>query len=314
MARLATTRERILANVGLLVMVLLSGAFFPILERLLTSWDALSVTAGRQLLGGVALILVLALRERRLPWPRRALIGRLMLLGCGGIALGSLLTTLAVGWSDGISAAILSAANPFMAALIARIVEGQRLSGAVATGALLAVAGGVVAVLAGGGGLGSLRGGELLMLAAGALWTLYSILAQRWLAGHSQLAIAALTTLPAGVLLTAAVVILAAGGALAPRIDLSVPSLLMLGYSGLLSIGVGNVLWHYGVSRVGVAIATMYTNLIPIAAVLAMLALGAAPQPAQLLGGTIILAGVLYAQLAGRVPRASATPRRRGAA
>jgi drug/metabolite transporter (DMT)-like permease len=300
MARLASTRERVHANVGLLVMVVLSGAFFPILERLLASWDSLSVTAGRQLLGGAALTIVMALNERRLPWPSRALWGRLLLLGGIGIALGSLCTTLAVGWSDGVSAAILSAANPFMAALIARIVEGQSLSRAVMIGAVLAVAGGLLTVLAGGEGLGSLRGGELLMLAAGALWTLYSILAQRWLAGHSQLAIAALTTLPAGLVLTAAVLALAAGGALVPRLDFSGPSLLMLGYSGLLSIGVGNVLWHYGVSRVGVAVATMYTNLIPIAAVLVTLAFGMAPHPAQLLGGTVILAGVLYAQLAGR--------------
>ncbi|MFO1056801.1 MAG: DMT family transporter [Dongiaceae bacterium] len=313
MARLATTRERMLANAGLLVMVAMAGGFFPILERLLVSWDALSVTAGRQLLGGVALTLVLALNERRLPWPSRAVLGRLLLLGGIGIGLGSLLTSLAVGWSDGVSAAILSAANPFMAALIARVVEGQRLSRAILTGAVLAVAGGLIAVLAGGAEIGSFRGGELLMLGAGALWTLYSILAQRWLAGHSQLAIAALTTLPAGIVLTAAVGILAAGGALAPRIDLSLPSLLMMGYSGLLSIGIGNVLWHYGVSRVGVAVATMYTNLIPVATVLVTVALGVAPQPAQLLGGAVILAAVLYAQLAGRQPVA-ATRRRRGAA
>lgn len=313
MARLATTREQMLANAGLLVMVLLAGGFFPILEHLLASWDALSVTAGRQLLGGAALTLVLALRERRLPWPRRALVGRLLLLGGGGIALGSLLTSLAVGWSDGISAAILSAANPFMAALIARLVEGQRLSRALLTGAVLAVAGGLIAVLAGGAEIGRFRGGELLMLGAGALWTLYSILAQRWLAGHSQLAIAALTTLPAGVVLSVALGVLAAGGAMVPRIDLSLPSLLMLGYSGLLSIGIGNVLWHYGVSRVGVAVATMYTNLIPVAAVLVTVGLGMAPQPAQLLGGAVILGGVLYAQLAGRRP-APATRPRRGAA
>jgi drug/metabolite transporter (DMT)-like permease len=312
MARLATTRERMLANAGLLVMVVLSGGFFPILERLLASWDALSVTAGRQLLGGAALTLVLALNERRLPWPRRALVGRLLLLGGGGIALGSLLTSLAVGWSDGVSAAILSAANPFMAALIARIVEGQRLSRALLAGAVLAVAGGLIAVLAGGAEIGRFRGGELLMLGAGALWTLYSILAQRWLAGHSQLAIAALTTLPAGVVLTVALGVLAAGGAMAPRIDLSLPSLLMLGYSGLLSIGIGNVLWHYGVSRVGVAVATMYTNLIPVAAVLVTVGLGMAPQPAQLLGGAVILGGVLYAQLAGR--RQAPMRPRRGAA
>ena len=37
---------------------------------------------------------------------------------------------------------------------------------------------------------------------------------------------------------------------------------------GAVSVALGNFLWHYGVSRVGVIIASMYGNLIPIVAVL----------------------------------------------
>src|SRR5262245_42880174 len=50
-----STRSLILANGGLLVMVTIAGAFFPILERMLLSWDVLSVTAARQLVGGIGL-------------------------------------------------------------------------------------------------------------------------------------------------------------------------------------------------------------------------------------------------------------------
>jgi drug/metabolite transporter (DMT)-like permease len=296
----ASTRSLVLANGGLLVMVMLAGAFFPILEQLLRGWDVLSVTAARQLVGGIALWVVLGLRERRLPLPRGVAWRQLFLLGGAGIALSSVVTSMAVLYSGGMSAAIVSAANPIVAALVARLLYRQRLAHAVMIGAALAVAGGAIAILGGGEGLDGFHGGEVLMLVAGALWTWYSIAAQRLLAGHSQLAIAAWTTLPAGLVLLALTALLGATGLVTLHIDLGPVSLLMIGYAGLLSIGVGNVLWHYGVSRIGVAVATMYGNLMPVAAVLVTLWFGGSPTTAQLGGGAVILAGVLYAQIAGR--------------
>ena len=304
-----STRSLILANGGLLVMVTIAGAFFPILERMLLSWDVLSVTAARQLVGGIGLWVALAFYERRLPRARARLWPRLFLVGGLGIALSSVLTSVAVYYSDGVSAAIVSAANPITAALLARLLYRLPLARAVLIGAVLAVAGGLLAILASGKSLGSLRGGEVLMVAAGAIWTWYSVAAQRLLAGHSQLAIAALTTLPAGLVVLALVGLVGATGLMELRVDLSPASLLLLAYAGLLSIGLGNVLWHYGVSRVGVAVSTMYTNLMPVAAVLAALWFGQSLRAAQLVGGAIILGGVVYAQLASRRDHAHAANR-----
>ena len=148
------------------------------------------------------------------------------------------------------------------------------------------------------------------MLGAGALWTWYSIAAQRWLAGHSQLAITALTTLPSGLALAALAAALGGTGLMTVRVDFSTQCLLLLAYAGLLMIGIANVLWHYGVSRIGVAVATMYSNLMPVAAVLVTLSFGRAPSAAQVVGGAVILAGVLYGQLAARPTPAAAAPRR----
>ena len=303
-----STRSVILANGGLLVMVMMAGAFFPILEQLLRSWDAWSVTAARQLVGGIALCAVLGLRERRLPLPRGVAWWRLFLVGGVGIALSSVVTSLAVLYSGGVSAAIVSAANPIVAALVARLLYRQKLAPAVLVGAVLAVAGGAIAILGSGEGFASFRGGEILMLVAGAVWTWYSIAAQRLLAGHSQMAIAAWTTLPAGIVMLAVTLLLGTAGLVAIRVDFGPASLLMLGYAGLLSIGVGNVLWHYGVSRIGVAVAMMYGNLIPVAAVLVTLWFGGSPSAAQIGGGAVILLGVLYAQVAGRRAAPVAAP------
>ena len=76
--------------------------------------------------------------------------------------------------------------------------------------------------------------------------------------------------------------------------------MVLVGYTGLVSNGIGNLLWFFGCSRVGVPVASLFQNLMPIAAVLVSLLFGREPTWAQIVGGAIILAGVLYAQLAGR--------------
>ena len=57
-------RDLVLANLGLLLMVLSWGAFFPILERILHSWDVFSATLARQICGaGVLMIGVMTVRH-----------------------------------------------------------------------------------------------------------------------------------------------------------------------------------------------------------------------------------------------------------
>lgn len=300
-----TTRDLLVANGGLVVMVLLGGGFFPVIERTLQTWDSLSATAARQTVGGLALCLVLAWFEPPRTWLRGVTWWRLALLNLIGMGLSSVFVSMSVAFSDGISAAIVSTANPIMAALIGRVMQGQPLTRAAGIGALLAVAGGVLAIMGSGASVGSIRGGELFMLGAGAIWTWYSIACQRWLAGQSFLAITALTTLPSGLALAVVAGVLGGSGLLAVRVDFSPTALLLLAYAGMLMLGVANWLWHRGVSVVGVTVCTMYTNLMPVAAVLVTMWLGAVPSPAQLAGGAIILAGVLYAQLAAPARAAS---------
>jgi hypothetical protein len=49
--RSVALRERVLANLGITVMVVCWGAFFPLVERLLYARDFYSATLARQLLG-----------------------------------------------------------------------------------------------------------------------------------------------------------------------------------------------------------------------------------------------------------------------
>jgi drug/metabolite transporter (DMT)-like permease len=60
------------------------------------------------------------------------------------------------------------------------------------------------------------------------------------------------------------------------------------------------LLWNYGVSRLGVTVATLQLNLEPVFAVLVGVALGAAAGWLQILGGLVVLAGVIWVQMAPR--------------
>lgn len=293
-----SAREILGAHAGLLLMVTMWGSFFPVLEELLRSWDVLAVTAARQVVGAGALMLLLLATERRRPAGAvRVSLVRALVLGAVGIALGSCFLSLGVYLSSGISAAVVAATSPISAAIVARLVFGMALARGILVGTALAVTGGLVSIYAGGGALEGFGYGELLVVLANLVWCWFSIAAQQWLRGCSQLRIAALTTLAGAAVLVGVCLMAAAAGLWRARFDVPLESWLFLLYAGALPIGLGNLLWHHGVSRIGIGIAAMYNNLVPVSAVLVSLLAGIVPTVGQLAGGAIIVAGVLYAQL-----------------
>jgi drug/metabolite transporter (DMT)-like permease len=288
-------RNAIVANLGLLLMVVIWGTMFPAVERVLATWDVFSATAGRHTVAFVGLFLVMSIRERRVPLRRGMPWCRLLLLGFFGMSVTSLMMTLSIDLSSGVSAAIASATNPISSAITARLLHRVPLLPGIILGALLSTAGALVSIFGGGGGV-ELRGGEVLVIGANVIWTWYSMMAQRWLAGYSQLHITGLTALTGVAGLYAVMAVAGASGLAEFHLDLSTEPLLLLLAAGA-SVGIGNSLWHYGVSRVGVTLAAMYGNLIPIVAATIAFWAGTPPTVAQLIGGALIIAGVLYAQM-----------------
>lgn len=294
-----TPRSLVAANLGLLLMICFWGSFFPVMEQVLRGWDPLSATAGRHVTAAVALTLVALATERRLPFRRDLPWLRLALLAVIGFVISSICMSLSVLWSSGVAAAIVSATNPISAAITARLLFGVGLGRGIVLGTLLAVAGSLVAIFGLGTTLDSFRGGELLIIFANVCWTWFSLAAQHWLRGASLLHISVLTTIPGAACMTLVAAAAGVTGIVEPRIGLAPEYLLPVLYVGAVPIALGNFLWHFGVQRIGIAVASMYTNLIPVtAAIFAFVWIGTRPTAPQLVGGAIIIAGVLYAQLA----------------
>lgn len=294
-------RTLIVANLGLVTMIFFWGSFFPVMEQILKGWDPLSATAGRHLTAAAALTAVALAAERRLPFRRDLPWMKLFLLGSVGFVLSSICMSLSVLWSSGVAAAIVSATNPISAAITARLLFGMSLGRGILLGAALAVAGSGIAILGAGTAFGEFdgfKGGELLVIVANVAWTWFSLAAQRWLRGASQLDISLLTTVPGALCMTLVTVAAGGIGLVELRIDLAPEYLLPVLYTGTVPIAIGNFLWHFGVSRIGIAVSSMYTNLIPVtAALVAFVWIGTQPTLYQLVGGAIIIAGVFYAQV-----------------
>jgi drug/metabolite transporter (DMT)-like permease len=291
-------RETLLANGSLAIMVVLWGSSFPVIDALVQTWDVLSATVSRQIVAATMLLGLIAIRERRFPLRRSQPWRKLFILGTFGLALSSALMTTAISTGGVVATAMMSAASPIVAALTARLVFNMPLYGGIVTGTLLAMAGGLVIVVMGNGGTAEFRGGEGLVILATVSWTWYSQAAQRWLAGYSQLHITGLTVMTGSVALVVLATLAHVTGLYETRFDLTPASLAMVLYLGVIPIGIGAWLWMFAVSHLGVTVASIYHNFVPVSAVLvAMVAFGAVPTVYHLVGGGVILAGVVYSQI-----------------
>jgi len=219
-------------------------------------------------------------------------------LGAAIAAFGTLYTA-GIAFSHPVTAAVLGAAAPAVAALVAWAMLGVRPSRTVLLSLVLVAGGGILATVdLSHAGTFRLRGGEILIVLASATWSWYSIEAQRRLPGASQIRITGLSLIFAALFLLpiygVANVLGATHGSLldVTAADLSIFALFVLGVAV-----VGIVLWNFGVARLGVVPASMYINLIPIVALLVSMLLGYIPRAEQLAGGALVLAGVLMVQI-----------------
>jgi drug/metabolite transporter (DMT)-like permease len=286
-ARSLPLRGLIVANLALLLMIASWGSFFPMLDRLLTHWDVYTATVARQLLGAVVLFPFLFFERRRIPIPDRGLLGRLALMGGIGVALGSLLTSVGVAFSSGFSSAIISTSNPVTSALSAAVLFREPLGRGMILGAVLAAVGGLISALGGSTRGAHFEGGEIMIVLANVTWTWMSLAAQRWLKGYSQLQITTYTTAVGALWLLLFMPFVQ--GLVPFRFDFSPEAVAVILFAGVFPIALGNFLWHYAVSRIGVLVPSMYSNLLPLAALPVVVLLGGSFAWIQLVGAAVIV-------------------------
>lgn len=295
----ARDRHHLLGAFAAMVFVGASwGANVPVSKVMLAYFDLIPMSAIRTASAAVVLaVLLLAIEGRR---SLRIEVGmqRFALLG---LMMGTFfcLYTLGIQFSNPISAAAVQVAGPLVSAATVRLVTGLRFDPGFGVALALTLLGG--AILASGSLLGAgtvtLGGGEIVVLLSNALWTLYSLKAQAWFDRASQLHRTYVASLSAmGWMSLLSLVLVGLGWNRSPLAvtDGWVWTQLLL--IALFASGLGGYFWNVGASRLGVAIASLWVNLVPFFAVLWSMAYGFMPNAYQIVGGLVALSGVVYMQ------------------
>lgn len=295
----APSSDRTLGNLALVAVACAWGTMIPVITYLSKGWDPFFLGAVRYVGGVPLLYAALWLKEGFARPMVRPELWRSVLPGWLGLAGFAFVFTIGVSHANPVIAAVLSAANPVIGALVAGIVFRDRFDRRLTPVVILAFVGCALATVKWTGGDLSLqlRGGEPLVLLASGLWAWYSIAAQRWLRGWSQLRIAA-NTMGHGA------IPLLLGYFLARELGWAHATPAMPGgwnfgvfiWMTLGAVVIGLLLWNFGVSKVGVVVASLYLNLTPIVAI-GLLAIGGQPPTwTQIAGGALVIGGVAWSE------------------
>lgn len=292
------------ATLVLLLAALIWGSMIPVLGELAHHYDKWLLSWLRYMLGMPALWLAVWAFPRSGKAPRPLRWGQLLQLG-GAMTVFSVLYTFGVAHAHPATAAIVLMCSPITATLLSRMMLGTVTPRGFMVTLAMVVAGGVMVVLGGsgravGGNGGSfgLEGGEALLVIASVCWSWYSIRAQQWLADRGQIALSALTSSVASVLL--GVVCLVVWATIGLDWPTHAPTALdfgMIAWVGVFGVAAAVLLWNTGVSLVGLPVASLFSNSAPVFAIGIAALMGTTPSWLQLGGGVVVLGGIGQLQL-----------------
>jgi drug/metabolite transporter (DMT)-like permease len=197
------------------------------------------------------------------------------------------------------NAALIIGATPVVVAVASALMGRERIAPFHWLGAAVSVAGIYFVVGRGADFGGETFSGDLLVMVSVACWAAYTLGAVRLIGRHSPLFVTGTTMAIGGVPYVVAIL---------PQFfttdwtGVSAWTWASLLLSALLALNVAYLIWYMGVQKIGAARTSMYSNLVPITAmVVAAIWLGEPLSQTKLLGALAVLIGVVLTRL-GRKP------------
>lgn len=282
---------RRLAVVALVATMTVWGSSFVVTRLVLGEAGPFAVTVLRF---GIGLSVLLPFAYRRGFRFRLALEPAFLLFGLTGVALVYGLQTLALVFTSAANTALISAGVPVVAAVLAKVFLKEQIPPACLLGIGLSVLG--VGLVTGttpsGADSGTVLLGNALMVGAVVAYGAYAVQGRVLRSGERYPAVVATTaSFAAGLLF---LLPLAAGEVIllgAP--ELRVRGWLVLAYLGVVASALPIFLWNYALRHVSASAAALYINLVPVVGLGSALLFGERVGAAQLVGGTLAVAGVL---------------------
>jgi drug/metabolite transporter (DMT)-like permease len=191
--------------------------------------------------------------------------------------------------------ALIIGATPVVVAMLSSTLKLERVTRLHWVGALVSAVGLYFVVRSGTQVQGATLRGDLLILVAAACWAVYTVGAGQIIARHSPLYVTGMTMaiggLPYAALMLPDVL----------RVDwanVSAWALVAVVASALLALVLSYLIWYAAVQRIGSARTSMYSNLVPIAAMgVAVVWLGESVPTIKLIGAALVITGVFLTRL-----------------
>lgn len=196
------------------------------------------------------------------------------------------------------NSSLLLAATPVVIALLTAVVGQDRVSLLHWAGAALSMAGIYIVVGHGAALDRSTMAGDVMMLVAVVCWAIYTLGARQLMMRHSPVGVTGLSMAIGTVLYV---------GGVWPHVRevdwgaLSLATWLALGYSALFALCVAYTIWYAAVQQIGSARTSVYSNLVPLVAMLtAVVFLGEPLTASKVVGAAAVLIGVALTRVGRR--------------
>jgi drug/metabolite transporter (DMT)-like permease len=266
---------------------------------LLDTWDPYFLSVLRVALATITFVIVVACIDAKLPITQVVKPIR-VLYTSAFFAAFILLYNLGLHFSDPVTAAAVMAGTPVYAALTLAVVAHRALDPGFYVAATLTVIGSLIALTSRweSAGEGGTNAGALLILTSYIFWNLFTLgVQQGFVKKTTQLQRTLVIFVGATLWLILGWLVLR-WFELAPPPNLNPNSkeiALLIVCAVLITAG-GVLFWNLGVVRLGLAIGSIWQNMVPVFGVFIAALLGFVPTIGQILGGLIVLSGVLWMQ------------------
>lgn len=279
--------------VKLALVAVFIGASFNLASYAVGYLSAPSAAAWRFGTAALIVLVLLYAKERMRPSALRRNWAAFLLLGIVGVFGFNALFFEGMMSASPLNGSLIMAANPMVAALLARLLLRDRLTRRQLTGILVSLLGVVLVLTQGSWELVrnlSFNKGDLLIVAGNVCWALYAVLNRKLVKDSGSLATTAYT------MAIGALGLIALASVTPSRLPIpQVPAAVWgaIAFMAAFTSVLGYLWWNEGVGKLGVGRTSIFFNLVPIVTMLISLSGGAAVSGVQLAGTACVLAGVI---------------------
>jgi drug/metabolite transporter (DMT)-like permease len=290
----APRRSNTTVHLLLLLMTLIWGANFPMIKSAMREMLPLAFTSVRFVIACVFLLGIQVVRRERVQ-VARADLRSVILVGAVGYALYQFAFSRGIAKASAGTSSLILAIVPILVALMGAAFKLERLTWRSWLGVLACLAGIVVVVLGGVNALefGNLSG-DVLVLAAAAMWAMSAILTRPLLGRYTTTNFTTVTMIVGTLVLIPLAlpdILHQDWGAVSTRAWLGVL------YSSALASALANSLWNIGLRRLGSTGTAVYANVTPVFAIAASwFVLGERITWVQLIGAAVVFIGLRLTQ------------------